>query len=44
MLTNDVGRVEFYTQVLGMTDYRENDRQVFMRGGPQSVALVQETL
>jgi catechol 2,3-dioxygenase-like lactoylglutathione lyase family enzyme len=29
----------FYTERLGMTVYRENDRQVFMHAGTQGVAL-----
>ena len=29
----------FYTDVLGMTVYRENDRQVFLHAGGQGVAL-----
>lgn len=37
---NDVERAKkFYTEVLGMTAYRENDRQVFLRAGQQGVAL-----
>jgi glyoxylase I family protein len=38
-----VGDVErarkFYTEVLGMTVYRENERQVFLHAGNQGVAL-----
>ncbi len=30
---------EFYTELLGMTPYRENDRQVFLHAGSQGVAL-----
>jgi glyoxylase I family protein len=30
---------KFYTDVLGMTVYRENERQVFLHAGPQGVAL-----
>jgi catechol 2,3-dioxygenase-like lactoylglutathione lyase family enzyme len=37
---NDVARArKFYTEVLGMTAYRESDRQVFLRAGQQGVAL-----
>jgi glyoxylase I family protein len=37
---NDVSRAKkFYTDVLGMTVYRENDRQVFLHAGAQGVAL-----
>ena len=37
---NDVARArKFYTEVLGMTVYRESDRQVFMHAGHQGVAL-----
>ena len=37
---NDVQRSRrFYTEVLGMTAYRENDAQVFLHAGPQGVAL-----
>jgi catechol 2,3-dioxygenase-like lactoylglutathione lyase family enzyme len=37
---NDVARAKkFYTEVLGMTVYRESDRQVFLHAGPQGVAL-----
>jgi len=36
----DVQRAKkFYTEILGMTVYRENDRQVFMHAGQQGVAL-----
>jgi catechol 2,3-dioxygenase-like lactoylglutathione lyase family enzyme len=36
----DVGRSkDFYTKRLGMTVYRENDRQVFLHAGHQGVAL-----
>ena len=30
---------KFYTERLGMTVYRENDRQVFLHAGAQGVAL-----
>jgi catechol 2,3-dioxygenase-like lactoylglutathione lyase family enzyme len=30
---------KFYTDILGMTVYRQNDRQVFLRAGQQGVAL-----
>jgi glyoxylase I family protein len=30
---------KFYTDVLGMSVYRQNDRQVFLRAGGQGVAL-----
>ena len=37
---NDVQRAKkFYTEVLGMTVYRENDKQVFLHAGQQGVAL-----
>lgn len=37
---SDVPRARaFYTDVLGMTVYRENDRQVFLHAGQQGVAL-----
>ena len=37
---NDVERAKrFYTEILGMTAYRENDRQVFLHAGQQAVAL-----
>ncbi len=37
---NDVERAKkFYTEILGMTVYRENDRQVFLHAGEQGVAL-----
>ena len=36
----DVGRAKkFYTEILGMSVYRENDRQVFLHAGSQGVAL-----
>jgi len=36
----DVPRAKaFYTTLLGMTPYRENDRQVFLHAGRQGVAL-----
>lgn len=38
--TGDVARArKFYTEVLGMTVYRENERQVFLHAGNQGVAL-----
>jgi catechol 2,3-dioxygenase-like lactoylglutathione lyase family enzyme len=37
---NDVQRSKkFYTEILGMTAYREDDGQVFMHAGQQGVAL-----
>ena len=37
---SDIGRAKtFYTEILGMTVYRENDAQVFMHAGGQGVAL-----
>jgi len=40
---SDVERAKkFYTEVLGMTVYRENDRQVFLHAGPQGVALFEK--
>src|SRR5256712_9669206 len=37
---SDVSRArKFYTDVLGMTVYRDSDRQVFMHAGQQGVAL-----
>jgi catechol 2,3-dioxygenase-like lactoylglutathione lyase family enzyme len=37
---NDVQRSKkFYTEILGMTPYRETDRQVFLHAGHQGVAL-----
>jgi catechol 2,3-dioxygenase-like lactoylglutathione lyase family enzyme len=37
---SDVARAKkFYIEVLGMTAYRESDRQVFLRAGQQGVAL-----
>ena len=37
---NDVARAKtFYTELLGMTVYRENDTQVFLHAGQQGVAL-----
>jgi catechol 2,3-dioxygenase-like lactoylglutathione lyase family enzyme len=37
---NDVERSKkFYTEILGMTVYREDDGQVFMHAGGQGVAL-----
>jgi catechol 2,3-dioxygenase-like lactoylglutathione lyase family enzyme len=36
----DVSRAKkFYTEVLGLTVYRENDRQAFLHAGNQGVAL-----
>ena len=36
----DVSRAKkFYTEVLGLTVYRENDRQAFLHAGHQGVAL-----
>jgi catechol 2,3-dioxygenase-like lactoylglutathione lyase family enzyme len=34
---------QFYTELLGMTPYRENDRQVFLHAGAQGVALFKKT-
>jgi len=40
---SDVSRArKFYTDVLGMTVYRENDRQVFLHAGQQGVALFEK--
>ena len=37
---NDVQRAKkFYTEVLGMIPYREDDEQVFLHAGQQGVAL-----
>jgi catechol 2,3-dioxygenase-like lactoylglutathione lyase family enzyme len=37
---NDVERSKkFYTEILGMTAYREDDGQVFLHAGQQGVAL-----
>src|SRR5271157_3640669 len=37
---NDIQRAKkFYTEVLGMTAYREGDGQVFLHAGQQGVAL-----
>ena len=37
---SDVKRAkQFYAEVLGMTPYRENERQVFLHAGTQGVAL-----
>ena len=33
---------KFYTELLGMTVYRENDRQVFLHAGHQGVALFKQ--
>lgn len=36
----DVGRAKkFYTEILGMTAYREDEGQVFLHAGAQGVAL-----
>lgn len=38
--TGDIARArKFYTEVLGMSVYRENERQVFLHAGNQGVAL-----
>jgi catechol 2,3-dioxygenase-like lactoylglutathione lyase family enzyme len=34
---------KFYTELLGMTPYRENGRQVFLHAGAQGVALFKKT-
>jgi catechol 2,3-dioxygenase-like lactoylglutathione lyase family enzyme len=34
---------QFYTELLGMTPYRENDWQVFLHAGAQGVALFKKT-
>ena len=34
---------QFYTELLGMTPYRENDRQVFLHAGAQGFALFKKT-
>ena len=40
---SDVPRAKkFYTDVLGMTVYRESDRQVFLHAGQQGVALFEK--
>ena len=40
---SDVAQAKkFYTDVLGMTVYRENERQVFLHAGTQGVALFQK--
>jgi catechol 2,3-dioxygenase-like lactoylglutathione lyase family enzyme len=37
---NDVQRAKkFYTEILGMTAYREDDGQVFLHAGQQGIAL-----
>jgi glyoxylase I family protein len=37
---SDIGRAKkFYTEILGMTVYRESDGQVFLHAGRQGVAL-----
>ena len=39
----DVGRARrFYSDVLGMTVYRESERQVFLHAGTQGVALFEK--
>ena len=41
---SDVQRSKkFYTELLGMTPYRENDRQVFLHAGAQGIALFKRT-
>jgi catechol 2,3-dioxygenase-like lactoylglutathione lyase family enzyme len=40
---NDVGRSKkFYTEILGMTAYREDRGQVFLHAGQQGVALFEK--
>lgn len=40
---NDVQRSKkFYTEILGMTAYREDDGQVFLHAGRQGVALFEK--
>jgi len=40
---NDVERAKkFYTEILGMTVYRENERQAFLHAGQQGVALFEK--
>lgn len=40
---SDIGRAKaFYTEILGMSIYRENDQQVFMHAGGQGVALFRQ--
>lgn len=40
---SDVDRAKkFYTEILGMTVYREDDGQVFMHAGQQGVALFEK--
>jgi catechol 2,3-dioxygenase-like lactoylglutathione lyase family enzyme len=40
---SDVERAKkFYADVLGMTVYRQNDRQVFLHAGQQGVALFKQ--
>src|SRR5438067_12833737 len=34
---------QFYTELLGMSPYRENDRQVFLHAGAQGVGLFKKT-
>jgi glyoxylase I family protein len=34
---------QFYTEILGMSVYREDNRQVFLRAGGQGVALFEKT-
>jgi glyoxylase I family protein len=41
---NDVPRAKkFYTEVLGMTPYREGEGQVFLHAGQQGVALFKKS-
>jgi len=41
---NDVQRSKkFYTEILGMTAYREDDGQVFLHAGQQGVALFKKS-
>jgi catechol 2,3-dioxygenase-like lactoylglutathione lyase family enzyme len=40
---SDVQRAkEYYTEILGMVRYREEERQVFMHAGHQGVALIKK--
>jgi catechol 2,3-dioxygenase-like lactoylglutathione lyase family enzyme len=40
---SDVERAtKFYTEILGMTVYRQSDRQVFLHAGQQGVALFEK--
>ena len=41
-VTDKQRSTKFYTEILGMTVYRESDRQVFMHAGHQGVALFQK--